>query len=68
MRSHAVLDLETDIARGRIVLSVVTLLSVFIDPTTPHLAAWIHVSSGPSAIDAHLFQILCVHLAFAGGS
>lgn len=67
MRSHAVLDLESNIARGRIVLSVVTVLSVFIDPTTPHLAAWVHVNSGPFAIDGHLFQILCVHLAFAIG-
>lgn len=67
MRSHAVLDLEANIARGRIVLSVVTLLSVFVDPTTPHLAQWVHVTSGPFAIDSHLLQILCVHLAFAVG-
>ncbi len=67
MRSHAVIDLESNIARGRIVLSVVTLASVFVDPTIPHLAAWIHVSSGPFAIDPRLFQILCVHLAYAIG-
>ncbi len=65
MRSHAVIDLEANIARGRIVLSLVTLIAVFADPTTPHLAAWLHVTSGPFAIDAHLLGILCVHLAYA---
>ena len=67
MRSDAVIDLESNIARGRIVLSLVTLGSVFIDPTTPHLAAWIPVTFGPFAIDTHLLQILCVHLAYAVG-
>lgn len=46
---------------------MVTLVSVFIDPTTPHLAAWVHVTSGPFAIDTHLFQVLLVHLAYAFG-
>jgi len=67
VRSDAVIDLESNIARGRIVLSLVTLGSVFVDPTTPHLAAWIPVTSGPFAIDTHLLQILCVHLAYAAG-
>jgi signal transduction histidine kinase len=67
VRSDAVIDLESNIARGRIVLSLVTLVSVFIDPTTPHLAAWMPVTSGPFAIDAHLFQLLCLHLAYATG-
>jgi len=65
VRSHAVIDLESNIARGRIVLSLVTLASVFVDPTTPHLAAWIHVTSGPFAIDTHLLQVLCVHLFYS---
>jgi signal transduction histidine kinase len=64
MRSHAVIDLESNIARGRIVLSLVTLVSVFVDPTTPHLAAWIPVTSGPFAIDTHLLQVLCVHTLY----
>jgi signal transduction histidine kinase len=65
VRSHAVIDLESNIARGRIVLSVVTLASIFIDPTTPHLAAWMHVTSGPFVIDRTLLMILCVHLTYA---
>ncbi len=64
MRASAVLNLESNIARGRIVLSLVTFAAVFVDPTTPHLAAWIHVTSGPFAIDTHLLQILCVHLVY----
>lgn len=64
MRADAVIDLESNIARGRILLSLVTLASVFVDPTTPHLAAWIHLTSGPFAIDAHLLQLLCVHLFY----
>lgn len=67
MRSDAVIDLESNIARGRIVLSLVTLVSVFVDPTTPHLAAWIPVTSGPFAIDTHLLQVLCVHFTYAIG-
>jgi signal transduction histidine kinase len=64
VRSSAVVDLESNIARGRIVLSLVTLVSVFVDPTTPHLASWFHVASGPFAIDTHLLLILCLHLAY----
>lgn len=64
MRSSAVIDLESNIARGRIVLSLVTLISVFVDPTTPHLASWFHVTSGPFAIDMHLLQVLSLHLAY----
>jgi signal transduction histidine kinase len=64
VRASAVIDLESNIARGRIVLSLVTLAAVFVDPTRPHLAAWIHVTSGPFAIDTHLLQILCVHLVY----
>jgi signal transduction histidine kinase len=65
VRSHAVIDLESSIARGRVVLSLVTLASIFIDPTTPHLAAWMHVTSGPFAIDPNLLFILGMHLAYA---
>lgn len=65
MRAHAVIDLESSIARGRIVLSLVTLASVFIDPTTPHLAAWMHVTSGPFLIDPNLLLVLGTHLTYA---
>jgi signal transduction histidine kinase len=64
VRSSAVIDLESNIARGRIVLSLVTLASVFVDPTTPHLAAWMPVSSGPFLIDTHLLQVLTVHTLY----
>jgi signal transduction histidine kinase len=67
VRAHAVIDLESSIARGRIVLSLVTLASVFIDPTTPHLATWMHVTSGPFLIDPNLLLVLCTHLVYAVG-
>jgi signal transduction histidine kinase len=67
MRSHAVIDLESNIARGRIVLSLVTLVSVFVDPTIPHLASWMAIVAGPFLIDVRLFQILFVHLVFGVG-
>src|SRR4029079_3163193 len=65
MGAHAVIDLESNIAQGRIVLSLVTLVAVFVDPTTPHLAAWIHVTSGPFMIDTHLLQVLCFHTLYS---
>jgi signal transduction histidine kinase len=65
VKSHAVIDRESNIAGGRIVLSVVQLGSIFIDPTTPHLAASMSVTTGAFAIDRHLLQILCAHLAYA---
>lgn len=65
MRSHAVIDLESNIARGRIGLSLVALVSIFIDPTTPHLAAWMPITSGPFAIDGHLLLVLGAHFAYA---
>jgi signal transduction histidine kinase len=65
VKSHAVIDRESNIAGGRIVLSLAQLGSIFIDPTIPHLASWMSVTTGAFAIDRHVLQILCAHLAYA---
>jgi signal transduction histidine kinase len=65
MNAPNVADLELHIARVRIVLSGVALLSIYVDPTKPDLASWIPLVTGAFTIDPHTFAILALHLAYA---
>jgi signal transduction histidine kinase len=51
-------DLDLNICRGRIVLSLVALLSVYVDPTT----------GGAFYLDAHTLTVLGVYLVYALGT
>jgi signal transduction histidine kinase len=59
-------DLERQIAATRIVLSVVTIVSVYVDPTQPVLTRWFSLTGGPFAIDAVALTAMTVHLVYAG--
>ena len=55
MKSRELIDLDSNIARARIVLSLVTWLSIYVDPTTP----------APFSIDSRTLTTLAAHLAYA---
>ena len=65
MNAPNVGDLELHIARVRIVLSAVGLLSIYVDPTRPDLASWMPLITGAFSIDPHTFAVLALHFTYA---
>ena len=56
---------ERNIARSRIVLSLVAIASVYIDPTMPKLTRWVELGGGPFAIDPLALAVMGLHLLYA---
>ena len=70
MNAPNVADLELHIARVRIVLSVVAVLSIYVDPTTPDLASWMPLITGAFSLSslAQLAYLPCSARRRPGGS
>jgi len=58
-------QMERNIARCRVFLSVTMLLVVYIDPEKPLLAQWISFVSGPFVLDPRLLAVLIAHLLYS---
>lgn len=58
-------QMEYNIARCRVVLSVAALLVVYIDPETPLLERYIPFVSGPFVVDPRLFIVMVAHLTYS---
>lgn len=58
-------QMEYNIARCRVVLSVAAFLVVYIDPATPLLERWIPFVNGPFTLDPRLFIIMAMHLTYS---
>jgi len=58
-------QMETNIARCRVVLSVAAILVVYIDPETPLLARWIPFVSGRFTMDPRLVIVMAMHLTYS---
>ena len=58
-------QMERNIARCRVVLSLAALLVVFIDPQEPQLARWIPWVSGAFRMDPRLFLVMAAHLVYS---
>jgi len=56
---------EDHIARCRVILSVVALIAVYVDPTTPYVAPWFGISKGRFTMDPYVFVVMGVHLAYS---
>ncbi len=67
MTDTALAGMEHHIARGRILLSLAAIVSVYVDPTTPDLTHWIAVRGGLFMIDGHALAILILHGLYAVG-
>jgi signal transduction histidine kinase len=63
--THRFLDIERNIARCRIVLSVVGIIAVYLDPTPPAFSTWVPLSHGPFTIDPSAFAVMVSHLAYS---
>lgn len=58
-------QIEYNIARCRVVLSLAAILVVYIDPETPLLASWIPFHSGSFTMDSRLFVVMASHLIYS---
>src|SRR5689334_3275232 len=58
-------QMERNIARCRVLLSLAALLVTFIDPHEPLLAQWIPWISGPFRMDPRLFFVMAAHLVYS---
>jgi signal transduction histidine kinase len=57
--------MERAIARCRVFLSVVSILALYIDPTTPTLTRWLPMNGGAFTVDPHWGAVLSVHLIYS---
>lgn len=65
MRSRHTIDLELNIARARLILAPVTMLSVYLDAAAPDLAPWFQLTGGRLEIDHRALGVLLCHLLYA---
>jgi signal transduction histidine kinase len=67
MNATGVPQLEQNIARCRIALSIAAIAAVYIDPAEPLLSRWIPLTSGPFVMDLRLAAFMLAHFAYAIG-
>lgn len=58
-------QMEHNIARCRVVLSLAAIMVVYIDPEKPLVARWIPFVSGSFTMDSRLFLVMATHLAYS---
>lgn len=58
-------QIERNIARSRLVLSLFALVAVYVDPTRSAFSPWPAPRTGWFQIDPHAFAALCAHLAYS---
>src|SRR5262245_12564298 len=58
-------DIESSIARCRVVFSVITLASLLVDPTWAILPRWLALSGGASAVDPRVLLLMGGHLCYS---
>jgi signal transduction histidine kinase len=65
MTSTGVQQMEQNIARCRLVLSLAAIVAMYADPAEPLLARWIPMVSGPFVMDFRLLLVMALHLAYS---
>jgi len=58
-------QLEQNIARCRLVLSIAAFIAVYVDPTEPLLSRWIPLQSGPFVMDPRLLIVMGAHFIYS---
>jgi hypothetical protein len=58
-------DIERNIARCRVILSAVAIVTVYIDPTRPTLTRWVPLTGGAFTIDPYVLAVMVSHLAYS---
>src|SRR6185436_9617363 len=65
MTSIDLRQMERNIARCRVVLSIAAIAVVYIDPETPLMSRWIAWTSGPFAMDPRFIAVMTAHLTYS---
>ena len=58
-------QIERNLARCRVILSVAAIATVYIDPEIPLMSRWIHWTSGPFALDPRFLAVMSAHLTYS---
>jgi len=58
-------QMERNIARCRVLLSVAAIVVVYVDPAEPLLARWIPWVTGPFTIDPRVFIVMAAHVVYS---
>jgi len=58
-------QIERNLARCRVILSVAAIATVYIDPEVPLMSRWIHWTSGPFAVDPRFLAVMGAHLTYS---
>jgi signal transduction histidine kinase len=58
-------QIDFNIARCRVVLSLSAWVAVFFDPTEPMITSWLPMQTGTFTIDIHVAAVLLAHLAYS---
>jgi signal transduction histidine kinase len=58
-------DLETKVARCRLILSAVAIVAVYVDPTEPTLLPWLNLAGGGFIIDWRALTVMGAHFAYS---
>src|SRR5438105_2620252 len=58
-------QMEHNIARCRVLLSLAAFLVVYIDPEEPLLSRWIQMDFGAFRMDTRLFVIMAAHFTYS---
>jgi signal transduction histidine kinase len=65
MTATGVQQMEQNIARCRLVLSLAAIVAMYVDPAEPLLARWIPLVSGPFVMDFRLLAVMGLHLGYS---
>jgi signal transduction histidine kinase len=65
MTSIDLRQMERNIARCRVLLSIAASAVVYIDPETPLMSRWVAWTSGPFAMDARFIAVMTAHLTYS---
>jgi len=58
-------DVERNIAKCRIILSVAAFIAVYVDPASPTLTRWLPLTGGPFTLDPHAYAVMVSHLTYS---
>src|SRR5262245_13724199 len=67
MTAASLPQIEQNIARCRLVLSLSAIAAIYVDPTEPLLSRWIPLTSGAFVMDRRLAIVVAAHLAYSTG-
>jgi len=65
MTATRLAEIEENVARCRITLSIAAIIAVYIDPTRPILMRWFPLSGGLFWVDPHALAVMLAHLTYS---